>query len=254
MDDKNNNTSPLQGKVALITGAAKRVGAQISRTLHAEGAYVVIHYGQSADDAEALSLELNSIRHNSSICYQAELGDVSALKNMIDEVTSLTGGLDVLVNNASGFYPTPIGKVTESDWTVLFDSNLKGPLFLSQAAAPYLREAGGCIVNMVDVHAKRPLREHSVYCVAKSGLVMLTKSLAQELGPEVRVNAVAPGIILWPEVGQSTDAQSELISRTALKQMGCPEDIARTVLFLVKEANYITGQVIAVDGGRTLYQ
>ena len=254
MEDKINNRLSLQGKVALVTGAAKRVGAQIARTLHAEGSRVVIHYGQSADEAEALSLELNNIRKGSSFTYQAELGDVSALKGMIDEIVSLTGGLDVLVNNASGFYSTPIGKVTESDWTALFDSNLKGPLFLSQAAAPYLREAGGCIVNMVDIHAKRPLREHSVYCAAKAGLVMLTKSLAQELGPEVRVNAVAPGIILWPEVDQSNDAQNELISRTALKQEGCPEDIAKTVLFLVKDANYITGQVISVDGGRTLYQ
>lgn len=254
MEGNKSNSLPLQGKVALITGAAKRVGAHIARKLHSEGACVVIHYGQSAEEAEALSLELNSIRKNSSFNYQAELGDVSALKNMVDEVISLTGGLDVLVNNASGFYSTPIGKVTESDWTALFDSNLKGPLFLSQAAAPYLREAGGCIVNMVDIHAKRPLREHSVYCAAKSGLVMLTKSLAQELGPEVRVNAVAPGIILWPEADQGAEAQSELVSRTALKQEGCPDDIAKTVLFLVKDANYITGQVIAVDGGRTLFQ
>jgi len=244
----------LQGKVALVTGAAKRIGANIARTLHSQGACVVIHYGHSAEEAETLVRELNDIRHNSSLSYQADLGDVSALKNMIAEVTSLTGGLDVLVNNASSFYPTPIGKVTETDWTTLFDSNLKGPLFLSQAAAPYLREAGGCIVNMVDIHAKRPLSEHSVYCAAKAGLVMLTQSLAQELGPEVRVNAVAPGIILWPEVDQNSDAQNELVSRTALKQVGCPDDIARTVLFLVKDANYITGQVISVDGGRTLFQ
>jgi len=249
-----NNSLALQGKVALVTGAAKRIGANIARTLHSQGACVVIHYGHSAEAAETLVRELNEIRNNSSLSYQANLGDVSALKNMIAEVTSLTGGLDVLVNNASSFYPTPIGKVTETDWTTLFDSNLKGPLFLSQAAAPYLREAGGCIVNMVDIHAKRPLHEHSVYCAAKAGLIMLTQSLAQELGPEIRVNAVAPGIILWPEVDQNSDAQNELVSRTALKQEGCPNDIARTVLFLVKDANYITGQVIAVDGGRTLFQ
>ena len=244
----------LQGKVALITGAAKRIGAEIAKTLHSAGACVVIHYGQSAKEAEALTLELNTIRKNSCFSYQADLGNVSSLKNMIAEITSLTGGLDVLVNNASGFYQTPLGQISESDWTSLFDSNLKGPLFLSQAAAPYLREAGGCIVNMVDVHAKRPLHQHSVYCAAKAGLVMLTKSLAQELGPEIRVNAVAPGIILWPEVDQNNDVQKNLISRTALKHEGCPDDIAKTVLFLVKDANYITGQVIAVDGGRTLFQ
>ena len=244
----------LEGKVALITGAAKRIGAEIARTLHAEGASVVIHYGESVTEAESLTRELNEIRANSCFNYQADLGNVSALKDMVAAVISLTGGLDVLVNNASGFYQTPIGQITENDWLTLFDSNLKGPLFLSQAAAPYLREAGGCIVNMVDVHVKRPLLGHSVYCAAKAGLVMLTKSLAQELGPEVRVNAVAPGIILWPEVDQSSGNQKELISRTALKHEGCPEDIAKTVLFLVKDANYITGQVIAVDGGRTLYQ
>lgn len=244
----------LQGKVALITGAAKRIGAEIARTLHAAGACVVIHYGHSVKDAELLTQELNGIRKNSCFSYQADLGDITALKNMVSEVTALTGGLDILVNNASGFYPTPLGGITETDWTSLFDSNLKGPLFLSQAVAPHLRESSGCIVNMVDVHAERPLLEHSVYCAAKAGLVMLTKSLAQELGPEVRVNAVAPGIILWPDVDQSDDIQDDLISRTSLKRKGGAEDIAKTVLFLVQNADYITGQVIAVDGGRTLFQ
>lgn len=244
----------LQGKVALVTGAAKRIGAEIVRALHAEGASVVIHYGHSAADAESLENELNQIRRNSCFSCQADLGDVSGIKAMVSDVILKVGRLDILVNNASGFYPTPLGEITEQDWNVLFDSNLKGPLFLSQAAASHLRRTRGCVINMVDIHANRPLREHSVYCAAKAGLNMLTQSLAQELGPEVRVNAVAPGIIIWPETGQSNATQQELVSRTSLKREGNPEDIAKTVLFLVRDASYITGQTIAVDGGRTLYQ
>lgn len=247
-------SASLEGKVALVTGAAKRIGAKIARTLHAEGAFVIVHYGNSAVEAETLVDELNTRRKSSSFSYQAALGDVSAIKNMVSGVASLTGGLDILVNNASSFYPTTLGDITESDWDNLFDSNLKGPLFLSQAVAPYLRENAGCIVNMVDIHAKRPLANHSVYCAAKAGLVMLTQSLAQDLGPEVRVNAVAPGIIIWPETSHGEAAQDDLLSRTSLKREGCPDDIAKTVLFLVKDASYITGQTIAVDGGRTLFQ
>jgi len=244
----------LQGKVALVTGAAKRIGATIARALHAEGAQLVLHYGHSAAEAQALEYELNQQRPDSCLSYQAALGDVVAIQQMVSEVTAFTGGLDILVNNASSFYPTPLGKICEEDWVNLLDSNLKGPLFLSQAAAPYLRQAKGCIVNMADIHAKRPLAQHSVYCAAKAGLVMLTQSLAQELGPEVTVNAVAPGIILWPETAQESAAQQALIARTALKREGEASDIAKTVLFLVRDAHYMTGQVIAVDGGRTLYQ
>lgn len=247
-------SASLQGKIALVTGAAKRIGAEIARTLHAEGAFVIIHYGHSSAEAKALVDELNTRRNDSSLSCQAALGDVLAINNMISEVTTLTGGLDILVNNASIFYPTKLGSITENDWDNLLDSNLKGPLFLSQAAAPYLQQNAGCIVNMVDIHAKRPLANHSVYCAAKAGLAMLTQSLAQDLGPEVRVNAVAPGIIIWPEVSHGEATQNDLLSRTVLKREGCPDDIAKTVLFLVKDANYITGQTIAVDGGRTLFQ
>ena len=247
-------TKLLQGKVALITGAAKRIGAEIAKTLHAEGATVVIHYGHSEQAAKQLVLELNAIRPNSCHCFQAMLGDVSGLSKMVQEVTDLTGRLDILVNNASSFYPTPLSEITESDWSNLFDSNLKGPMFLSQAAAPFLRDSHGCIINMVDIHAERPLAKHPVYCSAKAGLVMLTKSLALELGPEVRVNGVAPGIIMWPEGDQDETLQGDLLSRTALKRKGSTKDITDTVLFLVRDGSYITGQIIAVDGGRTLNQ
>jgi pteridine reductase len=250
----NQSTQPLKAKVALITGSARRIGAEIARTLHTAGACVVIHYSTSVTAAEDLISELNAIRPGSCLGYQAELGSVESLRNMISEVILLTGGLDILVNNASSFHPTPVGSITEKDWEQLFDSNLKGPLFLSQAAAPYLKASKGCIINMVDIHAQRPLAKHSVYCAAKAGLVMLTQSLAQELGPEVRVNAVAPGIIIWPETDQNKATQQDLISRTALKREGMPAEIAQTVLFLAQSATYITGQVIAVDGGRTLNQ
>ena len=250
----NHSTQPLQNKVALITGSARRIGAEVARTLHAAGACVVVHYSTSVTAAEKLITELNAIRPGSCLGYQADLGSVETLRNMVSEVILLTGGLDILVNNASSFHPTPIGSITESDWEQLFDSNLKGPLFLSQAAAPYLKASQGCIINMVDIHAQRPLARHSVYCAAKAGLVMLTQSLAQELGPAVRVNAVAPGIIIWPETDQNEAIKQDLVSRTALKREGVPAEIAQTVLFLAQSASYITGQVIAVDGGRTLNQ
>ncbi|PWQ98442.1 pteridine reductase [Leucothrix arctica] len=240
-------------KVVLVTGAAKRIGAQIAKTLHAEGAFVVIHYRDSADEAEALVSQLNNQRAHSATSYQAELGNVAALQCMVADVITLTGRLDVLVNNASGFYPTPIGEIQEQDWQQLLDSNLKGPLFLSQAAAPYLKKSKGCIVNMVDIHADRPIANHSVYCAAKAGLVMLTKSLATDLGPDVRVNAVAAGAIIWPEA-MGSNQSDEIVSRIALKRRGELGDIADTVLFLVNRASYITGQIITVDGGRTVQQ
>ncbi len=245
---------PLKGKVALITGAAKRIGAEIARSLHSEGADVVIHYGHSAEAAVKLVSELNEIRPNSCHSYSVLLSDTNGLSEMIEQITILTGRLDILVNNASSFYPTSVGEIAESDWDNLFDSNLKGPLFLSQAATPYLNKSQGCIVNMVDIHGERPLAKHPVYCSAKAGLVMLTKSLALELGPNVRVNGVAPGIIIWPEGDQDTTLQGELLSRTALKRKGSVKDITDTVLFLVRDATYITGQIISVDGGRTINQ
>ncbi|HGG59687.1 MAG TPA: pteridine reductase [Gammaproteobacteria bacterium] len=240
------------GKVALVTGSARRVGAQTVRSLHAAGYNVVIHYRNSAEDAGILAAELNALRDNSARTAQGDLTHVSALPRLVEEVIGFWGRLDVLVNNASAFYPTEVGEITEKDWDILVGSNLKGPMFLSQAAAPELTRRRGCIVNMVDIHADRPLRHYLVYSVAKAGLVALTKSLARELGPAVRANGVAPGAILWPEAPHDSASQREIIERTALKREGEPADIARTILFLVDDAPYITGQIIAVDGGRTL--
>ena len=239
-------------KVALVTGSARRIGAQTVRTLHETGFNVIVHYRRSADDALALAASLNAIRPDSAQTVQADLLDIDALPALVSQCTGFWGRLDVIVNNASAFYPTEVGEITEKDWDILVGSNLKAPLFLCQAAADELRRNEGCIVNMVDIHADRPLKHYMVYCVAKAGLVMLTKSLARELGPEVRANGVAPGAILWPEEPHHDAEHREIIARTALKREGEPMDIARTIRFLVTDAPYITGQIIAVDGGRTL--
>ena len=241
----------LTNKVVLITGAAHRIGATTARMLHAEGMNILLHYRHSRDAAETLQTELNDIRPDSVKLLQADLHDTQSLPGLIEEAVNAWGRLDVLINNASSFYPTPIGSVTEAQWDDLIGSNLKAPLFLSQAAAPYLRQHQGCIVSIVDIHAERPLKEFPVYSMAKAGLVMLTKSLACELGPEVRVNAVAPGAILWPEnLGEAE--KEKIISRTFLKRQGAPDDIARAILYLVRDAGYVSGQVITVDGGRSL--
>ena len=245
----------LDGRWALVTGAAKRIGAVIARTLHAAGANVAIHYNRSATDAEQLAAELNRRRAKSAFTVGADMRDISAVERMAAQVLERTGGrLDVLVNNASNFYPTPIGTITLEQWDDLFGSNLKAPLFLSQALVPALRAARGVIVNIVDVHSQRPLRDHPVYGPAKAGLAMLTRSLAKDLGPDVRVNGVSPGAILWPDEGQGmSDAlRAAIIKQTALKRAGEPEDIAAAVLFLVRDAPYVTGQIIAVDGGRSI--
>ncbi len=242
----------MPDKVALVTGSARRIGAVIVRELHAEGMRVVIHYRGSREPAEALAAELNAARPDSARTVQMDLNDIAGLPRLVAEVVGLWGRLDVLVNNASTFYPTPFGQITEDHWEDLLGSNLKAPLFLSQAAAPELKRRRGCIVNIVDIHAERPLKEYPVYSVAKAGLVMLTKALARDLGPEVRANGVAPGAILWPEAPHHAAQHADIIRRTALKREGTPEDIARTVRFLINEAPYITGQIIAVDGGRTL--
>ena len=245
----------LQGKVALITGGVKRVGAAIARQLHAEGMKLALHYRHSEQEAHDIQAELNKQRPDSVILLQADLAHVAKLNSMVHQVIESFGQLDVLVNNASSFYPTPVGKIEERDWDDLMTSNLKAPLFLSQAAAPHLTKSEGCIVNLADIHADRPLKKHAVYCCAKAGLVMLTKSLGRDLGPHVRVNAVAPGAILWPENDDMDEVTKQrIISQIALKRHGSPNDIARTVLFLVRDAPYLTGQVIAVDGGRTLGQ
>jgi pteridine reductase len=244
----------LDGRWALVTGAAKRIGAVIARTLHAAGANVAIHYNRSATDAERLAAELNGQRPGSAFTVAADIVDIAAVERMAKQVVERigTGRLDVLVNNASNFYPTPLGTITLAQWEDLMGSNLKAPLFLSQALLPALRAARGVIINIVDVHAQRPLRDHPVYGPAKAGLAMLTRSLAKDLGPEIRVNGVSPGAILWPEDGMSDSLRAAIIKQTALKRTGEPEDIANTVLFLVRDAPYITGQIIAVDGGRSV--
>lgn len=246
----------LKDKTVLVTGAAHRLGAQMVRTLHAEGANVALHYRRSRTPAEALVADLNTARQESAIALQADLLETGSLPTLIASVIDRFGGLDVLINNASAFFPTELGAITERDWDELIGSNLKAPLFLSQAAAPWLRERAGVIINIVDIHAQRPLKGYPLYSVAKAGLAMLTKALARELGPEVRVNGVAPGLILWPEHESAPDEQTrrELIEAVPLRRTGHPEDIARTVLFLIRDADYISGQIIAVDGGRTLRQ
>jgi len=249
MSDYNHS---LEGKVALVTGAAHRIGATIARTLHRAGMNVAVHYRRSRDEAEALQAELNGARPDSVALFPADLLATERLPRLVDKVLATWGRLDVLVNNASSFYPTPVGSATEADWDELLGSNLKAPFFLSQAAAPHLKACQGCIVNIADIHGERPLKDHPVYSVAKAGKIMLTKALARELGPDVRVNAVAPGAILWPERGLDEVTRQRIINGTALKRQGSPQDIANAVLFLIRDADYVSGQVLAVDGGRTL--
>jgi pteridine reductase len=243
---------PLKGKTALVTGAARRVGATIARALHAAGANVVLHYRSSAEDAAALAEELNGVRTGSVALAECDLLEVARLPELVKAAQAAFGGLDVLVNNASTFFPTPVGDITGIDWDDLIGTNLKAPLFLAQAAAPLLHEARGLIVNLADIHGIKPLRRYPVYSIAKAGLIMLTKSLARELGPHVRVNAVAPGPVMWPEDGLDTLLQDKIIDRTALKRAGSAEDVARVCLFFATEAPYVTGQVLAVDGGRSI--
>jgi len=247
-------TSPnnLNGKVALITGAARRIGAAIATTLHRNGANIAVHYRKSSADAEALVERLNTERPDSAALFQADLNDTEALPSLVEKVIAWHGTLDVLVNNASSFYPTPPGEVTEAQWDDLVGSNLKAPLFLSQAALPALRETRGAIINLIDVHAQRPLRNHAVYGSAKAGLAMLTRSLAKDLAPEIRVNGVSPGAILWPENGMDDATRDSILKQIPLARAGQPEDIAGCVLYLVKDATYVTGQIIAVDGGRSI--
>jgi pteridine reductase len=245
----------MQERVALVTGGARRVGAAICRTLHASGMNLMVHYRSSAEQARALQAELNDGRPESVALIQADLLNVAYLPSMVNETINQFGQLDVLVNNASSFFPTAIGEIDERAWDDLTGTNLKTPLFLSQAAAPHLKRSHGCIVNIVDIHVDRPLRHHLVYGVAKAGLAALTRSLAVELGPEVRVNGVSPGAILWPQDERWSDelARQRIVNTTLLKRVGDPEDVARTVRFLVLDAPYVTGQIIAVDGGRSIH-
>ncbi len=237
----------------LVTGAVKRVGAAIARRLHRRGAVLMLHYRSSERDAQALQAELNAARPNSVALIQADLLDIAGLSEMVRNTVSRFERLDALVNNASSFFPTPVGDITEAAWDNLMGTNLRAPLFLSQAAAPHLRRTGGAIVNITDIHAERPLKSYVVYTVAKAGLVGLTRSLARELGPEIRVNGVAPGPILWPEDGSWDEVtRQRTISNTLLKRTGDPDDIARAVHYLIADAPYVTGQIIAVDGGRSI--
>ena len=240
----------MTGRVALITGGARRVGAEIVRCLHAAGASLVVHYRSSAADAEALVAALNAQRAGSACCAAADLLDDGAPEALVLAATAHFGGLDVLINNASSFRATPVGRITRRDWHDLVGTNLMAPTFLSQAAAPALRARHGLIINIVDIHGLRPLRDYPVYSSAKAGLAMLTRALARELGPEIRVNGIAPGPVLWPEPEIDARLKREIVDKTALKRAGTPADVARTALFLVRDAPYVTGQIIAVDGGR----
>ena len=242
----------LQNKVVLITGAARRIGATTARRLHADGASIAIHYRSSATAADSLVTELNKIRADSAAGFQLDLLDTPELPQLLEDVVNWGGRLDVLVNNASSFYPTPIGKIGEQDWDDLLGSNLKAPLFLSQAAVPELRKRKGSIINIVDIHARRPLRDHAVYGAAKAGLALLTRSLAKDLAPDIRVNGVAPGAIIWPKDGMSDAIKQDILEQVPLRRAGAPGDIADCVLFLACEATYVTGQVLAVDGGRSI--
>lgn len=235
-----------------MTGASQRIGAEVVRQLHGAGASVGIHYRSSGEEAQDLCDGLNTLRSDSAAIFAADLAQTSALPDLMESFVAWSGGLDVLINNASTFYPTPVGTITELQWDELFASNLKAPLFLSQCAMPYLRESRGAIINMVDIHARRPLKDHVVYGSAKAGLEMLTRSLAKELAPEIRVNGIAPGAILWPEQGMTDSVKKIILQQIPLGRPGEPDEIAECVLYLVSGARYITGQVIAVDGGRSL--
>lgn len=238
--------------VALITGAGRRVGAVTARTLHAAGYDLALHYRHSDADARALADELERRRGGSTLLLQAELAELAALPALIEQLLAHYGRLDALVNNASAFFPTPLGTATPPQWDALFASNAQAPFFLSQAAIPALREARGGIVNLVDIYAERPLAQHTVYCMAKAALAAMTRSLALELAPEVRVNGVAPGAVLWPSDGKPYADQQAMLARTPLQRAGTPDDVAGAVLWLLRDAPYVTGQIIRVDGGRSL--
>ncbi|MED5433148.1 MAG: pteridine reductase [Pseudomonadota bacterium] len=236
--------------VALITGSARRIGAEITRTLHQRGMRVIIHYRNSDAEAAALADQLNGVRPDSTRLLQADLNNPDEVRRLGRDAVAAFGQVDLLVNNASSFYPTPIDDATDADWDALMHSNLRAPYLLSQALAATLRQQQGCIINIVDVYAEKPLEGHTLYCMAKAGLAMMTRSLARELGPHIRVNGVSPGPILWPEAGQMN--QAAITASTALKRCGEPADIAGAVAWLAGDASFVTGQILAVDGGRSL--
>jgi pteridine reductase len=238
--------------VILITGAAKRIGAQLARTLHQAGYDLALHYRHSRNEMDALRSELEPLRPDSTIAIQGDLADVAALPGIVEKCTSRFGRLDAVVNNASAFFPTPIGDATPEQWDELFASNARAPFFLAQAAASVLKKSSGCIVNIVDIYAQQPLARYPIYGMAKAALEMMTRSLARELAPEIRVNGVAPGAILWPDAGQVSTNQDHLVVKTPLQRTGSPEEIAKAVLFLIRDATFTTGQILKVDGGRSL--
>ena len=240
--------------VVLITGGARRIGACIARHLHQLGYKIALHHRNSVQEAKALAADLNQLRANSVITIYGDLNQLNEIQQVVDAAVAHWGRLDAVINNASSFYPTPLGSVTQEQWDDLLNSNLKAPFFIAQAAAKALQISHGCIINIADIYADRPLKDHPVYCAAKAGNVMLTKSLARELAPEVRVNGIAPGAILWPEQNdeQQQNKQQNILDRIPLARQGDPEDIAKAVEFLLAQAPYITGQIITVDGGRSL--
>ncbi|MFO1391739.1 MAG: pteridine reductase [Agitococcus sp.] len=243
-------------KTALVTGGAQRVGAAIVRQLHALGWTVIIHYRHSEQAAHELRQSLNQQRANSAFCVYANLDHIEEINNLAQQILSFTGSVNALVNNASSFYPTPIGEANVASWDDLMSSNARAPFFLSQALLPLLRQARGCIVNIIDIHAQKPFKDYPIYCMAKAALQTMTYALAKELAPAVRVNGVAPGAILWPDANSNSaisyDTQQQILAGIPLQRLGCPEDIAKTACFLINDAPYITGQIIAVDGGRSL--
>jgi pteridine reductase len=241
-------------KVALITGAARRIGAEIATQLHASGMNIVVHYHTSHEEAESVCANFNKLRKHSAVVVRADLQDIASLNYLIEEAVAAWGRLDVLVNNASKFYKTALGNISEYAWDELMSTNLRAPLILSQAAVPYLKETQGCIVNIADIHGERPMRDYAVYCISKAGLIMLTKVLAKELAPAIRVNAISPGEIIWPE-GENAVTQEmkqKILSRTLLQRHGDPLTIAKAVLFIANEADFMTGHVLVLDGGRLL--
>lgn len=242
----------LDGKYALVTGAAKRIGAAIAERLHENGVNVAIHYRGSRSEATGLADRLNKLRPDSARTFDGDLIADGVPEKLVETVMAWSGRIDVLVNNASAFYPTPLGTITEEHWSQLVGSNLKAPLFLSQAALPHLKSSRGAIVNIIDIHAKRPLRHHAVYGSAKAGLAMLTRSLAKDLAPDIRVNGVAPGAIAWPENDMTDAVKENIVGQIPLGRTGEPADIANCVLFLLRDATYSTGQIIAIDGGRSV--
>jgi len=245
----------MQGSAVLVTGAARRIGATIARRLHAAGSRVILHCHRSRAEADSVAGELNAARPHSAAIVQGDLLDLAALARIVDEAARTFGRLDGLVNNASSFYATPFGRIGEREWEDLIGSNLRAPLFLAQAAAPKLREAKGAIVNIVDIHSERPLKDFVVYSIAKAGLAGLTRSLALELGPDVRVNGVSPGAILWPDDGKHFDPEEKqrIEAQTPIGRIGSPEDVAGAVKYLLFDAPFVTGQILAVDGGRGIF-